>query len=138
LLARQQAAQSPPARQYSAAAAGTGQIGGIVTTADGSQPLKLATVRLQGPQLRGSRELATDDQGRFLFAGLVAGSYTVGVDKPGYIRVTYGQKRYQGSGTPISLTEGQRVLDIRVQLPKGAVIAGRVLDEAGQPYPACA
>src|SRR5688572_2701341 len=74
--------QSLPASQASATSTGTAKIGGIVTSADKSeQPVRRAIVRISAPELRGSREVATDDRGRFIFSGLPAGRYQVAVAK---------------------------------------------------------
>jgi len=136
LVGQQTGQQDTPPRQYSAAQAGTAQLGGVVlTTAGTDQPIRRAIVRITAPELRGSREIATDDAGRFVFADLPAGRYQLYVSKPGYVGMSYGQKLARGSGTSISLADGQRELGLRVQLPKGAVVTGRVTDEFGQPIP---
>jgi hypothetical protein len=45
----------------------------------------------------------------------------------------YGQRRPFEAGRPIELADGQIVQQVNFALPRGAVIAGRVLDEFGDP-----
>src|SRR6187399_2902249 len=93
--------QATPPRP-SAATTGSAQLGGVVMSADGSdQPIRRAIVRVSAPELRGNREIATDDRGRFLFVDLPAGRYSISSSKPGYVNTLYGQKRPRGSGTAV-------------------------------------
>src|SRR5688500_5650429 len=55
-----------------AAAIGTAAISGAVTMAGTGQPARKVRVNVSGPELRGNRSTATDDQGRFSFTGLPA------------------------------------------------------------------
>jgi protocatechuate 3,4-dioxygenase beta subunit len=132
-------AQNAPPRDTggtASAAQGTGAITGTVTVAGTGSPARRARVVLSGSGLRGSRSVAADDEGRFAFGALTAGRYTVSASKPGYVSVVYGQHR-PGSGrpgTPIRLGDGQRV-SISLQMPRGAVISGTVLDEHGEEVP---
>ena len=126
--------QATPPRGPSASQLGSAQLGGVVVLADGSdQPIRRAIVRLSAPEVRGTREIATDDRGRFLFAELPAGRYSIWVSKPGYASAQYGQKRPQGPGTALSLADGQKETSLRVLMPRGAVVSGRVTDEFGHP-----
>jgi hypothetical protein len=80
--------------------------------------------------------VTTDDQGRYAFTALPAGRFTLSASKLGHLSVTYGQ-RLPGSGrpgTPIQVEDGQR-LTIRLQMPRGGVISGTVLDEQGEAVP---
>ena len=102
---------------------------GTVTTF-GGQPAAGARVMVggEGP----SRMATTDTRGRFSIATLRAGRYSVTVSKPGYVTVTYGQRRVNSQGTPVPLGDGE-TRDIAMQLPRGGVITGMVLDERGEP-----
>ena len=113
--------------------AGKGAIAGTVTIASG-QPAAGARVMLNGGGGDGpvSRTTTTDTRGQFVFEGLRAGRYNVMVQKPGYVSISYGQRRVGGAGTQIPLTDGER-RNIEILLPKGAVITGMVLDERGEP-----
>ena len=74
----------------------------------------------------------TDARGRFSVAALRSGRYYVSVSKPGYVNLTYGQLRANSQGTPIPLGDGE-TREIAMQLPRGGVITGMVLDERGEP-----
>ena len=114
---------------------GTASIVGSITVADGGQPARKVRVSLSGGEVRG-RTVATDDQGRFSFTNLPAGRFTISASKPGYVSVTYGQRR-PGPGRPgtaIQLTDNQK-FELQMQIPRGGVITGTVLDERGEAIP---
>ena len=128
-----------PQRDTSAMAAtpaGTSIITGTVVSAATGVAARRARVSVAGEAIRGGRSATTDDQGRYAFTGLPAGRYTLTASKSGYLVVTYGQ-RVPGSGrsgTPIQLGDGQK-LTVQLQLPKGGVLSGIVIDEEGEPAP---
>jgi uncharacterized protein (DUF2141 family) len=105
-------------------------------TADSGQPARRVRVSLSGAEMRGGRTVTTDDSGTFSFAALPAGRYTLSASKSGYVSVSYGQRRPgQGRpGTPIQLADGQK-LQVQLQIPRGGVITGTVLDERGEAIP---
>jgi protocatechuate 3,4-dioxygenase beta subunit len=108
---------------------------GTVSVAGGGAARR-ARVTLAGDALRGGRSVTTDDQGRYAFNDLPEGRFTLSASKTGYLTVSYGQ-RVAGSGrpgTPIVLQADQR-LSIALQLPRGGVISGTVLDEQGEAVP---
>jgi hypothetical protein len=113
----------------------SGLIAGVVVIADSGLPLDGVRVTLSGAEIRGSRRVQTDDDGRFSFMGLPPGRYTLSATKTGYVDVTYGQREPGGGrqGTPIQLVEGQAVKNLNLPIPKGGVITGRVFDEKGRP-----
>lgn len=114
---------------------GTAVLAGVVTTLEVSpRPLRRAIVTLSGGGLAASIQTVTNDAGRFAFADLPAGRYTLMAYKPAYVRTYYGSRRPgRGPATPISLAEGQRVTDVRIALLRGAAIEGVVLDQNGVP-----
>ena len=112
------------------AAQGKGVLSGVVTTAAG-QPAAGARVSLFGVDV-GNRMATTDAKGEFTFDGLRTGRYNVSVSKPGYVTLSYGQRRVGGPGTQIPIADGERQ-HIAMLLPKAAVITGMVLDERGEP-----
>lgn len=114
---------------------GTGVITGAVVGSDTGRAVRRVRVNLAGGDLRSSRSAVTDDAGRFSFTALSAGRYTLNASKPGYVNVTYGQKRPGRPGTPIQLADGQQLSDLKMVLPKGGVVTGVVLDENGDPTP---
>ena len=129
----------PPARDAAATtqpvATGTGIITGYVTTAGSGGPVRRARVTLSGGELRGGRSTLTNDEGRFTFAALPAGRFTLRASKAGYVDVPFGAKRPGRPGTPIQLVDKQKLENANIALPKGAVITGVVTDESGEPAP---
>ncbi len=116
--------------------AGSAALGGVVTTtsAAGKQPLRRAVLTIAGTGINGARQVVTDDAGKFVVERLSAGRFTLTVEKPGYLRTHYGSRRPgRPPGTPIALIEGQRWLDLSIDVPRGGVIDGTVLDENGSP-----
>ena len=76
------------------------------------------------------RIATTDQNGRYEFDELEAGRYRITVQKAGFAPLN-------GPGIPgipeVDLKAGGRREDVDVMLQKGAVIVGRVLDQAGEP-----
>ena len=124
-----------PSRDDTTQVVGTGEISGVVVVLGGGSPVRRAQVTLSGQELRGNRTAVTDEQGRFAFQVLPAGRFTLTASKPGHVNVSYGAKRPGRPGTPIQLTDGQRLEKLAIALPRGAVITGVVVDEHGEPAP---
>ena len=125
-----------PARDTSAQQKETaGRITGRVLAADTGRPVKRARVFAAAAELPGGRGTLTADNGVFDFTDLPAGRYTITVSKPGFVSLSYGQRRPLQSGTPLQLGEGQQLKGVDFQLPRGSAIAGRVLDEDGDAMP---
>ena len=142
---------------------GTARIKGRVVAADRGTPIRRATVNLsvfmpptamrgqapdpsgrssQPPAPMAPRRATTDSDGQFEFTGLPAGSYRVTASPPPYasqyLSMSYGATRPLGGywpelGQSIELKEGQSFDKMNIALPRGAIIAGRVLDENGEP-----
>ena len=115
-------------------ATGTATVSGVVMMAGSGQPARKVRVNLSGSELRSGRSTVTDDQGRFSFTALPAGRYSLSANKPGHLNVTYGQRRPGAQGTQIQLSEGQK-FQAQLQLPRGGVLTGTVLDENGEATP---
>ena len=139
-----QAAQTPPVQRDPRAAlisdqqappTGTGVIAGTVVQADSGRPGRRASVTLSGGEPSRARTAIADDQGHFAFTALPGGTFTLTAIKAGWLDTTYGQKRPGNGrpGTPIQLVAGQRLDRIALAMPRGGVITGTVLDEAGDP-----
>src|SRR5215471_7626335 len=124
---------SQTTRDATAAPTGTGVIAGMVFTDEAnSRPVRRASVMLASGDLRFPQTVATDDAGRFVFADLAAGNYTLVATKPGYVSATYGSKRPgRGAGVPIAVLDGQRVTDISLKMLHGGVITGAIRSPNG-------
>jgi hypothetical protein len=113
---------------------GTAMVSGVVVNDDDpAEPVRRAIVVLAGEGLRPSRGAITDDGGRFEFAGLPHGQFTITVSRASFITSMYGAKRAGRPGTPITVAEGARVTDLTVKLWRGAAVAGTLRDETGAP-----
>jgi hypothetical protein len=113
---------------------GTGRVTGRVITAVGGRPIADAIVELHGwPNERPVLRTATDKTGRFQFEKLPAGRYGLVASKRGlFLETRYRQRDPESAGESVSMTEGQHV-DVEIRMPRAGVIAGRVLDERGDP-----
>jgi len=131
----QQPARDTPAQQQDAPPPPAGLISGRVLAADTGRPVKRARVLVSAAELPGGRGILTDDSGVFELTDLPAGRYTMSVSKSGFISLSYGQRRPLQAGTPLQLADGQQIKGIVFSLPRGSVVAGRVLDETGDPMP---
>lgn len=115
--------------------AGTASIAGSVVAADDGHPLAVAHVVAIGA-LTGTLKLTTTDRnGQFSFANLPADRYVVAASKLPYIGAVAGARRAARPGTPIVIANDQKLSGVRVALPRGAVIAGMILDDLGKPVP---
>lgn len=124
----------PSARDVRAEITGSAFLSGIVQSDDeSSRPLRRASVRLTSDRLITPRVLVTGDDGRFEYANLPPGQYSLYVYRTGFQSMNYGAKRPGGSGSSIVLGEGQRLRDVVVRLPRYAAISGTVYDQNGEP-----
>lgn len=128
---RGQAARDAQAQMPS----GTAMILGQVITGDSGSPVRRARVSLSGQGVRGQRSTLTDDEGRFVFTQLAEGRYSLTASKAGFVAISYGAKAPGRAGTPIQLSDGQKLESKPIVLPKGGVVTGIVLDEYGEPAP---
>lgn len=116
------------------AGAPTGLLMGVVVDAIDDSPVPHAEVTLGGaPPGVGTAPRLTDAQGRFVFMDLPKGTYTVTVTKPGYVPGALGRRWPSGASQPITLADSERVGDLRIPLWRFATIAGRAVDETGEP-----
>jgi len=75
----------------------------------------------------------TDSHGRFAMKDIEAGKYDFSAARAGFANMDYGARRPGRSGATLSLDAGQRVSGIVFRLTPHAVIAGRILDQDGDP-----
>jgi hypothetical protein len=109
-------------------AQGSARVRGAVVRADDGVPVVRATVFLAGPGAR-RWEASTDETGRFEFAALPPGRYSLNARKPGYIART----TVSGTSLALDLVSGQTVDDVVVRLARGGAIEGRIVDDRGEP-----
>ncbi|HYN07064.1 MAG TPA: carboxypeptidase-like regulatory domain-containing protein [Vicinamibacterales bacterium] len=129
--------RATPARDRAADPAGTGAIAGVVLQDDASNtPMRRARVTLRRSEGTAERATMTDDSGRFSFAALPEGRYTLLAGKAAYLTVYHGAARAgRGPGSPIALAAGQQLGNLVVRMPRGAVVTGMVSDQFGAPVP---
>ena len=115
-----------------------GTISGIVTDAATGQPLKKATIIFRNTQNNEGRRftqplaVTTGVDGRYSMK-LDAGEYRLAVTRNNYVRQSYGEKDPRRPGTILTLAAGRELKDIDFHMIQGGVIAGRVIDEDGEP-----
>jgi hypothetical protein len=122
-----------PMRDTAPPPTGTAKITGRIVSADSGTPIRRAQVRVSAPDVRTSRVVTTDNQGRYELSGLPAARYRLVISKAGYVTLEYGQARPFESGKPLDVATGQVLDKIDFSLPRGSVITGRVTDEFGDP-----
>lgn len=115
-------------------------IDGRVINAANAQPVRKARLTLRrtdnptgGSGIPASYNTASDDQGRFAMKDIEPGKYQFSAERPGFSEIQYGARRPGRTGATLSLDSGQRLSGIVFRLTPHAVIAGRILDEDGEP-----
>ncbi|HEY6970212.1 MAG TPA: carboxypeptidase-like regulatory domain-containing protein [Candidatus Angelobacter sp.] len=74
----------------------------------------------------------TDADGHFSIS-VDAGSYRLWVERSGFAHQVYGSHTPGGAGIVLSVAAGQRVRDVNFRIVPLGAIAGRVMDEEGEP-----
>ena len=75
--------------------------------------------------------MKTDENGRFRFANLKAGRYTLAAIAPGFI--TPVENTFGSRSRAIDLSDGENVENQEIALKRGGVITGRVTGANGKP-----
>lgn len=103
------------------------KVSGSVVASDSGQPLSRAKVTLV-PRTRQGTPLSTTTapDGTFSFAEVTPGSYYVGAERNGYVET-------RARAQVLTLTVNNDLTGIRLQLTPAAVIAGKVVNEEGEP-----
>ena len=114
------------------------RLSGRVLAGDTGKPVRGAFVnvidtRASNPNERKGRWVATDADGRWEFADLAPGRYSVTVTKSGFLKIEYGQQRPFERGKTLELSAGQAFDKVDVILPRSSAITGRIFDEFGDP-----
>ena len=111
-------------------------ISGRVVDGRTGQALPRAQVVATARDTGGRRHAAqTDQSGRYELSNLAAGRFTVTVSKPGYVTLSYGQRRPRQPSTPVKVVAGEHLENLDLALPAGSVITGQVVDENGAALP---
>src|SRR5262245_15251881 len=98
------------------------------------EPVSKAVVTLsRTDSQRRAYAAITGADGKFAFDDIDPAQYRLDASRTGYVRSEYGARSPNRAGLPITLTAGQRVADVVVQLVPAGTIAGRVFDRDGEP-----
>ena len=114
------------------APAAAATIRGRVMRTDG-HPLPHATVRLMmafGPIVN---ETTADEDAVFEFTDVRPNQYRLAASKSGYVTLEFGQARASMRGEVVAVKDGETRERVDFVLPRHAAIAGRIVDENGDP-----
>ena len=105
---------------------------GTVLNARTKAPLAKATVRLIGMGAPAARQNAasTDVSGKFKLEGVQPGEYRALASRSGFVRQVFGSGKGPAS---LTLAPQQTLTGLTLELSPGAVIAGHVVDQDGEP-----
>jgi Carboxypeptidase regulatory-like domain len=125
--------QAPPRdpRPLASEPVGTGVVRGRVFDAVSGAPLARARVSLSAS--RQPRSAMTDADGNFALTKLLPGPIYLQVAKSGYEMSMVPDRRRTMRASPLTIADGQTIDDVRVAMFKGTAIAGRVVDQYGDP-----
>ena len=125
------------AAAQTAPAAGIRTVSGVVVSGRTGEPLddvdvKLSAVNVKDRKLVG--ETISDGQGRFSFANLADGKYSLHASRRGFVESDYEQ--HDGwLSTAIVTGEGMETAGLRFTLEPEGVIYGVVTEDSGDPVP---
>ena len=126
---------APLAQQRDApvAVAGAAQIAGRVMSGDASPvPVRRAIVSIAGGALDSARAAITDDEGRFTFTSLPAGTYSISAKKAAWLPAESGASRPGRPGSRIALAAGEK-RTVAVTMFRGAAVSGVLRNPNGAP-----
>ncbi len=131
------AQQSAPPKRQGPPKQESGSIQGRVVNAVTGEAVKKAEIVLfrRDSQQNQSYTTTASTSGWFAMQDVEPGRYSLSVSKRGYARLTFGAHGPGRSGAALSLDPGQHLADITLRMSPQAVIAGRVVDEDGDPVP---
>jgi len=114
-------------------ASGRAMIEGTVIKEPGSDPVKKALIELiaENQSEGGDYTAVSGPDGGFRIEGILPGRYHLFVERTGLLEVD--KKRSRAEGRILTLTAGQDLKDVRIQVQAAAVVRGRVTDEDGDP-----
>ena len=108
-------------------------IEGLVTKEPGSEPVKKALIELiaENQTEGGNYTAITGGDGTFRIENVLPGRYRLFAERTGFLDAD--KNRGHSDGRVLTLTAGQELKDIRIQVQAAAVVRGRVTDEDGEP-----
>ena len=113
---------------------GTTTNGITIPNVPGQQPAQQPQQGQRGQQPgAGAKSIVTGDDGSFTFSDLDAGQYRLLVERDGFISQEYGQRSWNGTGTPITLDAGKKLSGLSVSLFSSGTIVGSIRDDHGEP-----
>lgn len=106
-----------------------GEVFGVVVDRQTQEPIRKALVFLSPRSESAPLATRTDAEGKFHLHSVQPGTYMLGAQKPGFVSP-------QDETPPrVEIAAGQQVKGLKVELLRGALVSGRVLDPDGDPAP---
>ena len=135
LIVALSSAQAPQTTESTGRIAGRVTVEGTDTAVTGVRIMLMPVGRLMRPPERPRPigpmgpppQAITDQDGRFAFERIFAGTYTVDAQKTGFVSFNQPGQRHTVD------VVARRAVALDLQLQKGAVVSGRVLDPSGEP-----
>jgi hypothetical protein len=121
---------APPA---SAQSRDAGIVRGRVVERDGGAPVRKARVALTPAGASSAEPIYTNGDGEFEFDSVAPGTYTLEAMKSGYVPARFGARGPFDRTTNVAVIGGAIVDAVQLRLVKGAALAGRIVDESGDP-----
>src|SRR5205823_8817706 len=75
----------------------------------------------------------TGDDGVYEFVSVPDGAYSVDANRTGYVGLEFRQRRAFERGERIWVENGRTIDHVDIALPRDSIVAGRILDESGDP-----
>jgi hypothetical protein len=98
------------------------------------EPVKKAQLLLRRTEVAGSPHAAVSDEGgKFSIADIDPGKYRLSVSRAGFVQQEYGARGNSMAGTTLTIATNDKLTGIVFKLMPQGVIAGRVVDEDGDP-----
>jgi protocatechuate 3,4-dioxygenase beta subunit len=123
------AVQTPAAPQKP----GTGVIVGTVVDAVTNVPIGKAAVNVSADGNRTRTTVIADEEGRFVFTDVPAGSLLLGSSQTGYVNGYYGIRSPFSANQNFDLAEGEKATGVVIRMWKNATVSGTVTDANNDP-----
>ncbi len=112
-------------------------IEGRVVDSSGKEGLRNANLTLSSPSAPQTQQMSysavTDTQGRFTIQNIRPGTSRLMAMRSGYVQTEYGSRGQGRPGTLLTLAPRQSLTSLELRMRRHGVIAGRVIDETGEP-----